>query len=254
MSGWSERPAGGDGPEAMARTVLVTGGARGIGAAICQRLRADGWRIAALDRIEPEHDAIDLFHRVDVGDRAALDAALRQIVTDAGPLALVNNVGIVRPAPIETTSLDDLQDVMAVNVRTALICAQALLPTMRREGRGRIVNISSRTALGKELRTAYAASKAALHGLTRTWALELARHGITVNAVAPGTIATDEFHRNNPPDDPRTRAIVSAIPAGRVGTPDDIAQAVSFFLDARSAFVNGQVLYVCGGLTVGLAS
>ncbi len=254
MSGWNERPSRGDGSEETARTVLVTGGARGIGASICRRLRAEGWRVAALDRIEPEHDAIDIFHRVDVADPAALDAVLRRVVAEATPLALVNNVGIVRPAPIETVSLDDLQDVMAVNVRTAMICTKALLPTMKREGHGRIVNISSRAALGKELRTAYAASKAALHGLTKTWALELARHGITVNAVAPGTIATDEFDRNNPPDDPRTRAIVSAIPAGRVGTPDDIAQATAFFLDERSSFVNGQILYVCGGLTVGLAS
>lgn len=238
----------------MERSVLVTGGARGIGAAICARLRDDGFRVVAIDRIEPEHDAVHRFHRVDVADLAALDEALRDIVSAGAPLALVNNVGIVRPAPIETVSADDLDAVMAVNVRTAMVCTKALLPAMKAARHGRIVSISSRVALGKELRTAYAASKAALHGMTKTWALELARHGITANAVAPGTIATAEFDRNNPPDDPRTKAIVSAIPAGRVGTPDDIAQAVSFFLDERSSFVNGQVLYVCGGLTVGLAS
>lgn len=238
----------------MERSVLVTGGARGIGAAICARLRDDGFRVVAIDRIEPEHDAVHRFHRVDVADLAALDEALRDIVSAGAPLALVNNVGIVRPAPIETVSADDLDAVMAVNVRTAMVCTKALLPAMKAARHGRIVSISSRVALGKELRTAYAASKAALHGMTKTWALELARHGITANAVAPGTIATAEFDRNNPPDDPRTKAIVSAIPAGRVGTPDDIAQAVSFFLDDRSSFVNGQVLYVCGGLTVGLAS
>lgn len=238
----------------MERSVLVTGGARGIGAAICARLRDDGFRVVAIDRIEPEHDAVHRFHRVDVADLAALDEALRDIVSAGAPLALVNNVGIVRPAPIETVSADDLDAVMAVNVRTAMVCTKALLPAMKAARHGRIVSISSRVALGKELRTAYAASKAALHGMTKTWALELARHGITANAVAPGTIATAEFDRNNPPDDPRTKAIVSAIPAGRVGTPEDIAQAVSFFLDERSSFVNGQVLYVCGGLTVGLAS
>ena len=238
----------------MERSVLVTGGARGIGAAICARLRDDGFRVVAIDRIEPEHDAVHRFHRVDVADLAALDEALRDIVSAGAPLALVNNVGIVRPAPIETVSADDLDAVMAVNVRTAMVCTKALLPAMKAARHGRIVSISSRVALGKELRTAYAASKAALHGITKTWALELARHGITANAVAPGTIATAEFDRNNPPDDPRTKAIVSAIPAGRVGTPEDIAQAVSFFLDERSSFVNGQVLYVCGGLTVGLAS
>ncbi|MBV9219971.1 MAG: SDR family oxidoreductase, partial [Methylobacteriaceae bacterium] len=115
-----------------------------------------------------------------------------------------------------------------------------------------IVSISSRAVLGKELRTSYSASKAAIHGLTRTWALELARDGITVNAVAPGTIDTSLFHEANPPDDPRTQAIFKAIPVGRIGTPTDVAHAVSFFLDERSSFITGQALFVCGGLTVGL--
>src|SRR3546814_1730640 len=117
-------------------------------------------------------------------------------------------------------------------------------------GQGRIVAISSRAALGKELRTSYAASKSALHGLMKTWALELARDGITANAIGPGSIETPLWHAANPSQDPRTQKILDSIPVGRPGTPAAIANAVSFFLDARSGFVTGQVLYVCGGLTV----
>jgi NAD(P)-dependent dehydrogenase (short-subunit alcohol dehydrogenase family) len=123
---------------------------------------------------------------------------------------------------------------------------------MRARGFGRIVNVASRAAYGKELRSAYAASKAGLIGLTRTWALEYAAHGITVNAVAPGPIATELFRAGNPEGSERTRRIVEGVPAGRMGEPEDVAHAVMFFLDRRSSFVTGQVLPVCGGLTVGL--
>ncbi|VVO32523.1 3-oxoacyl-[acyl-carrier-protein] reductase FabG [Pseudomonas fluorescens] len=124
---------------------------------------------------------------------------------------------------------------------------------MKEAGFGRILNMSSRAALGKELRSAYAATKAGLLGMTRVWALELGRFGITANAIGPGPIRTELFERANPPDSPRTQAIIDSIPVKRLGMPDDIAQAAAFFLDARSGFVTGQVLYVCGGMTVGVA-
>jgi NAD(P)-dependent dehydrogenase (short-subunit alcohol dehydrogenase family) len=107
--------------------------------------------------------------------------------------------------------------------------------------------------LGKDLRTAYAATKAGLIGMTRTWALEFGRLGITVNAIGPGPIRTALFDRANPHNAPRTRAIIDAIPVKRIGTPEDVAHAVAYFLDARAGFVTGQVLYVCGGMTVGVA-
>jgi NAD(P)-dependent dehydrogenase (short-subunit alcohol dehydrogenase family) len=160
---------------------------------------------------------------------------------------------MVRPALLDDTTVEDFDAVIALNLRSAMLCVQGVLPGMRHARFGRIVSISSRASLGKELRTAYSASKAALHGMTRTWALELAKDGITVNAVAPGSIDTELFRRANPPDDPRTPAIIAAIPVGRIGTPDDIANAVAFFLDRRSGFVTGQVMFVCGGLTVGLS-
>ncbi len=124
---------------------------------------------------------------------------------------------------------------------------------MRDAGFGRIINMSSRAALGKELRTAYAATKAGLIGMTRVWALEFGGLGITVNAIGPGPIRTELFDRANPHNHPRTRAIIDAVPVKRIGTPEDVAQAASYLLDARSGFVTGQVLYVCGGMTVGVA-
>ncbi|OYX12870.1 MAG: short-chain dehydrogenase [Rhizobiales bacterium 32-66-8] len=232
---------------------LITGGAGGIGLAIARREIAAGRRVVVLDREPPPADLAARFIAVDMMDVAATDAALAQACDDGAITRLVNNVGMVRPATLDATSAADVAAVMRLNLATAIQCAQALLPGMRAAGFGRIVNISSRAAFGKELRTAYAASKAGLLGLTRTWALELGRDGITVNAVAPGPIATPLFTAANPPDAPRTRAILEAIPVGRMGLPEDVAQAASFFLDAHSGFITGQTLAVCGGVTVGKA-
>jgi NAD(P)-dependent dehydrogenase (short-subunit alcohol dehydrogenase family) len=133
-----------------------------------------------------------------------------------------------------------------------MLVAQGLQPLMQAARFGRIINISSRAALGKELRTVYAATKAGLLGMTRTWALELAPYGVTVNAIGPGPIATELFLSGNPPDSPKTKKILESIPLKRMGEPDDIAHAVASLLDDRAGFITGQVLYVCGGLTVGL--
>ncbi|WP_137181587.1 SDR family oxidoreductase [Roseomonas sp. AR75] len=234
--------------------IVITGGAGGIGRAIARRATEAGWRPVTLDLREPE-DALpnEAFFRCDFADAGQARAVLAEAVAKHAPTRLVNNVGIVRPALLEDTSIEDLAAVMDVNLRSAVLAAQALLPTMRDAGFGRIVNIASRAALGKELRTAYAASKAGLIGLTRTWALELAAQGITVNAIGPGPIATDLFRRANPDNSPKTRAIIEGVPVKRLGTPEDIAHAASYLLDDRSGFVTGQTLYVCGGLTVGLA-
>jgi NAD(P)-dependent dehydrogenase (short-subunit alcohol dehydrogenase family) len=234
--------------------ILITGGAGGIGRAIARRAAEAGWRPVTLD-LNPPADSLpnETYIACDFADAAGARAALAEAVARHAPTRLVNNVGIVRPAPLEDTSIEDLAAVMDVNLRSALLAAQALLPTMRDRGFGRIVNIASRAALGKELRTAYAASKAGLIGLTRTWALELAPAGITVNAIGPGPIATELFRRANPDNSPRTRAIIEGVPVRRLGTPEDVAHACAFFLDDRAGFVTGQVVYVCGGLTVGLA-
>ena len=125
---------------------------------------------------------------------------------------------------------------------------------MKESGFGRVVSIASRALLGKERRTVYAASKAALVGMTKVWGLELGQHGITANVIAPGPIRTALFEEVNPADSPSTKAIIDAIPVRRIGVPMDIAHAVSFMLDQKSGFVTGQVLYVCGGMTIGSAA
>ena len=233
--------------------VLVTGGSLGIGAGITSRLCDEGYRVIVLDVEEPETHSKVEFHHVDLLETDATRAVLDQVTGQHEITRLVNNVGIVRPASAEETRLEDFADVINLNARSALLCLQALLPAMRRRQEGRIVSITSRVVLGKELRTAYSASKGALAAMTRTWALELAKEGITVNAVAPGPIGTEAFMINNPPDSKRTQDIVDGIPVGRLGTPDDVAHAVAFFLDKKSSFVTGQTLLICGGLTIGLS-
>lgn len=240
-------------PSSFGGAALVTGASRGIGRAILRRLATDGLTVVNLDMAAPEPGTPEAAHfvAVDLTDRVAMAAALAQVTAAHDITRLVNNAGIVQAVDLAGTTLDDLNRTIQVNLRAALQCAQAVLPAMRRARFGRIVNIASRVALGKALRTAYAATKAGIAGFTRTWALELGADGITVNTIGPGPIATDMFTRGNPPDSPRTKAILDGIPVGRMGTPDDVAHAVAFFLDARSSFVTGQTLYVCGGLSAG---
>lgn len=230
---------------ATAERVLVTGGAHGIGAAIARRCAEDGYRPVVLDRKGP--DAI----HCDLADPESTRRALERALADGPITRLVNNVGAVFPHTLEEQTLEEFNAAVALNLRCAFQCAQALLPGMKAAGFGRIVSMSSRAALGKELRTAYAATKAGLQGMTRVWALEAGPFGVTANAVGPGPIATDLFTRANPPGAPRTQEIIDAVPVQRMGTPEDVAHTVSYLLDARSGFVTGQTLYVCGGMTVG---
>lgn len=235
----------------MSDYALVTGGSRNIGAAIAQRLKADGLKVITLDIIEPEHDASDLHLSVDLTDSEATHKAIAEVAAEHPVTRIVNNAGIVRPASFEDTRPEDVDAVLALNLRGTIVATQAVAPAMKRAGYGRIVNIASRVVQGKEHRTAYAASKAGLVGMTKTWALELGRAGITANVVGPGPIRTSLFEAANPPGAERTKKILEAIPVGRMGEPEDIADAVSFFASKSSGFVTGQVLYVCGGMTVG---
>ncbi|KRC29122.1 SDR family oxidoreductase [Acidovorax sp. Root219] len=234
-------------------TVLVTGASRGIGRAVAARLMADGLQVVNFDIAAPEAISDrETFVQVDLADEAALRDALARTVAERAITRLVNNAGIVRPAGIDAATSADLQAVMAVNLAAAIACVQALLPAMRAARFGRIVNISSRAALGKGERIAYSASKAAVHGFTRTLALELGADGITANAIGPGPIATELFERVNPPGAPATQRILDTIPVRRMGQADEVAHLVASLLDARAGFTTGQVVYVCGGMTVGL--
>ncbi len=234
------------------QTALVTGASRGIGRAIAARLLADGWAVINLDNAPPEiePDLGDRWIEVDLQSVEATKNALRDVLLDGPVSALVNNAAIGRMSAIDDTSVKDFDASVAVNMRAPMLCAQAVIPGMKAGGFGRIVNIASRAHLGKALRTSYAATKGAMVSMTKVWALELAPHGISVNAIAPGPIRTELFERANPPDNPRTRQIIDAIPVGRLGEPEDVANTVSFFLDNRAGFVTGQVLYVCGGITL----
>jgi 3-oxoacyl-[acyl-carrier protein] reductase len=241
-------------PTSPRAAALVTGGSRGIGAAIIARLTHRGIACVSLDREAPTAPNGARHVGVDLTDRAATTQALREIAAENDILWLANNAGIVAPAAIEEVQLADLDRVVAVNLAASIQCIQAVLPAMRQAQFGRIVNISSRAALGKELRSVYAATKAGLIGLTRTLALELGQHGVTVNAIGPGPIETELFRSANPADSPRTRAIINAIPLRRLGQPEDIAAAADFFLSDDASFVTGQTLFVCGGLTAGLVA
>jgi 3-oxoacyl-[acyl-carrier protein] reductase len=234
------------------RTAIVTGASRGIGRAIAARLITEGWDVVNLDLTPPEiaPDLGDRWVEVNLGDVHSTQHALGEALGDAPVGALVNNAAIGRMSALEDTSVEDFNLSVAVNMRAPVLCAQAVVPGMKKQGFGRIVNISSRAHLGKTLRSSYAATKGALVSMTRVWALELASFGISVNAIAPGPVRTELFDRANPPDNPRTQQIIDAIPMGRLGEPADVANAVAFFLDERSGFVTGQVLYVCGGVTL----
>ncbi|WP_137932339.1 SDR family NAD(P)-dependent oxidoreductase [Mesorhizobium comanense] len=231
---------------------VVTGGGRNIGQAIALRLQQDGYRVIALDIVEPEADSLRADARiVDLSDRAAAEAVFAEIAGALPVTCLVNNVGIVAPASFDEVDIGDFDRLMHLNVRTAIIAAKALVPVMRRSGGGRIVMNTSRVTLGKQARTLYSATKGAMQSMARTWALELGKDGITVNCVAPGPIGTTAFWKNNAPDSDYTMDLVRSIPVGRIGTAEDVANAVSFFCDSRSGFVTGQTLFVCGGVTVG---
>ncbi|MCJ1697788.1 SDR family oxidoreductase [Rathayibacter caricis] len=233
----------------MSERLLITGGASGIGRAIATLGIGRGWDVVVLDRQE---SPVGRSVIADLSDEESTASALREAL-EGGPITrLVNNVGAVFPSSLREQTLTSMDSSHALNLRCAVQCTQAVLDGMTEAGFGRIVNMSSRAALGKELRTAYAAAKAGLIGLTRVWALELGSSGITVNAIGPGPIATDLFLKANPAESPQTKAIIAGVPVGRLGQPEDIAHAAGFFLDDAAGFVTGQTLYVCGGLTVGI--
>lgn len=232
-------------------TTLVTGVSRGIGRAIADMLIEDGHKVVGLSRSKPDDTYKGIHVAVDLADRPAAKAVLEQVAADHDIDNLVNNAGAGFHAYVGDIDIADLARTANINLAPLILAAQACLPAMKAKGRGRIVNIGSRAAHGKAGQSVYSASKASVHGMTKSWALELGRHGITVNTVAPGPIATDLFRSNNPPDHPRTKAIVDNILVGRMGEPEDIAGACAFLLSDRAGFITGQTLYVDGGLTVG---
>ena len=230
---------------------IVTGGSTGIGAAICGSLLNAGHHVVSLSR-RPPQDARCEHVEVDLLDAIATAQAAQSVAQRHALSHVVHNAGAIRPNLLPDVPNGDIAALAQLHLNAALSLAQAALPAMRGAGFGRIVLVSSRAALGLATRTAYSATKAGLIGMARTWALELAPDGITVNVVAPGPIASTEmFHDVVPANSPREQALAAAIPVRRLGTPDDVARAVMFFASPDGGFVTGQTLFVCGGSSVG---
>lgn len=233
---------------------LVTGGSSGIGRATCEALLAQGRTVVNLDYNKPDWSHANLVSfQADLTKEDQTQAIAQQITSTYAVTALVNNAGATRPGTIDTATMADLDYVVGLHFKASMILIQAALPALRASGHGRIVNVASRAALGKPERIVYSATKAGLIGLTRTLAMELGGDQITVNAVAPGPIATELFRKSNPEGAPQTRRIIDSIVVKRLGTADDVARATMFFLSPDNGFVTGQVLYVCGGTTLGVA-
>ena len=244
----------------MKKTALITGASRGIGRGIACRLAREGWAVA-INYLHSQTAAQALLEELldagcqamtvqaDVADRAAVEAMVRQISETLGPVELlVNNAGISVQGLFQDTTDAQWDRCLAVNLNGAKNAIQAVLPHMLWEKRGSIVNISSMWGLrGASCEVAYACSKAALIALTRSLALELAPSHIRVNCVAPGCVETDMVRMLGP----ETREmLVEETPLGRLGTPEDIAHAVSFFASEEASFLTGQVLSVDGGFIV----
>lgn len=245
-----------------ARVAIVTGAARGIGAAVATRLAQDGMAVALLDLDEAGcAEAVEKIKAsggtaiavgVDVSDSAAVDAAVQRVADELGaPTVLVNNAGILRDNLLFKMTDDDWDAVMNVHLRGTFLMCRAVQKFQTAAQWGRIVNLSSTSALGNRGQANYSAAKAGLQGFTKTLAIELGKFNVTVNAIAPGFIATDmtaaTAARVGIDFEDFKKGAAAAIPVQRVGTPEDIAHTASFLVSEGAGFVSGQVVYVAGG-------
>lgn len=230
----------------QAPVTLITGASKGIGRACAELLSARGHQVVGLAR-HPATAFPGDFYCVDLGDREALEQMLESLCAKYAFSGLVNNAGSVGAQPLGQIDLATVDAVFQVNLGAAIQCVQHCVVPMKKRLGGRIVNISSELALGLPTRTAYGGAKAALISMTRTWALELARSAITVNAIAPGPVNTEFFLANNPEGSSERERKLQRIPLGRFAEADDIARAIAFFLGDDAAYITGQTLFVDGG-------
>ncbi|MCW5660391.1 MAG: SDR family oxidoreductase [Burkholderiaceae bacterium] len=231
---------------------VVTGGSVGIGRAICEDLLVRGYEVVSLARRASGIDHARMHDiEVDLMDRAATAQAVQELARRFALTTVIHNAGVIRPALLSEVQLDDLGALVELHLGAAIQLVQAALPAMRQRKFGRVVLLSSRAALGAQTRTSYSATKAGMLGMARTWALELAADGITVNVVAPGPIHSDMFYDVIPAGSEREKKLAASIPVQRIGEPADVTRAVAFFADPAAGFITGQVLYVCGGSSVG---
>ncbi|HEX6076780.1 MAG TPA: 3-oxoacyl-ACP reductase FabG [Micromonosporaceae bacterium] len=248
--------------ESQQRTAIVTGAARGIGAAVANRLARDGFAVGVIDLDESACagtvKAIEsaggraLAVGADVSDSGQVDAAVARIADELGPpTVLVNNAGITRDNLLFKMTDQDWDSVIGVHLRGSFLMSRAVQAHMTEAKWGRIVNLSSTSALGNRGQANYSTAKAGLQGFTKTLAIELGKFGVTVNAIAPGFIETEmtaaTAARLGVPFDEFKKHAASTIPVGRTGNPQDIAAVAAFLVSDEASFVSGQVIYVAGG-------
>lgn len=231
-------------------TAVITGGNKGIGADLAQEMKRQGWTVVSIARGRSgaagiEEVEADLSDPLAVAEAAAAIAGRHQVTH------LVNNAGIILPNLLEEATVTDMQVLTQLHLGAPLQLLQAFLPAMKQRRFGRILFNGSRAGLGAKTRTAYSASKAGIVGMARTWALELAPHGITVNVVASGPVLTDNFWGIIPKGSEAEADLARRLPVGRLGSPADITRAFMFFAADDAGFITGQTLYVCGGASIG---
>ena len=234
------------------KTAVITGGNRGIGADITRRLLDSGYLVVNISRQAPEisHERL-VNYTADLANEQATREVGSEIAQNHAVTNFIHNAGVIRPDLLEDVKLEDLDYLTQLHIGSAITLAQQFIPAMRSAQFGRIILISSRGVLGLVTRTNYAATKAGQIGITRTWALELAKDGITVNCVAPGPIVTDMFHELVPEESEQKDTIAQSVPVKRLGTPEDIGRVVKFLCEEDSGFITGQTWYICGGASLG---
>ncbi|WP_432873260.1 SDR family NAD(P)-dependent oxidoreductase [Microbispora rosea] len=244
------------------RAAIVTGAARGIGAAVAKRLARDGLAVAVIDLDEADcSGTVETIRReggtalalaADVADDGLVGEAVARVVAELGPpTVLVNNAGVGPRADLVEMTTEQWDMVLGVNLRGPFFVTRAVAPYMMEAGWGRIVTMSSISAVGDAARVDYASAKAGLIGFTKSLALQLGRHGITANAIAPGFVVSDmtraSARRLGLEFEEFQRRAAQSIPVGRVGRPEDIAHTASYLVSPDAGFVSGQVIYVAGG-------
>ncbi len=233
-------------------TAVITGASKGIGRDLAERLLDRGYTVLSIARsVAPDAPTELIQISADLLSEEAVAAVAREIAANHAVTHFVQNAGLIWPNLLEEAKPSDISGLAQLHLGSALTLLQAFLPAMKTRGFGRVVFNGSRAALGVPTRTAYAASKAGMIGMARTWALELAPHGITVNVVAPGPVLTDNFWGIIPKGSEREQKLAKALPVGRLGRVRDVSNAFLFFCDPENGFVTGQTLYVCGGASIG---